>query len=80
MVLQCGWRNKSKNQTTTEDANSYTSLGFCTWHVITDSVPGYNINNTCIKQIKAMLQANKGSKNTRLKGMDEFLQAELEIV
>jgi len=26
-----------------------------------------------------MIQAKKGSKNTRLKGMDEFLQAELEI-
>ena len=28
---------------------------------------------------KAMFQVKKGSKNTRLKGMDEFLQAELEI-
>ena len=26
-----------------------------------------------------MFQAKKGSKNTRLMGMDEFLQAELEI-
>ena len=25
-----------------------------------------------------MFQAKKGSKNARLKGMDEFLQAELE--
>ena len=40
--------------------------------------PSYNINNNCIKQIKAMFQAKKGSKNTHLKGMDEFLQAELE--
>ena len=43
-----------------------------------DSVPGYNINNAYIRQIKAMFQARKGSKNTRLKAMDEFLQVELE--
>jgi len=59
--------------------NSNTNLGFCTWYVIADSVPGYNINNTCIKWIKAMFQAKKGSKNFSLKEMDEFLQAELEI-
>jgi len=59
--------------------NSYTSLGFCAWYVIANSVSGYNINNTCIKRINAMFQAKKGCKNTRLKGMDEFLQAELEI-
>jgi len=40
--------------------------------------PDYNINNTCIKGIKAMFQAKKGSKKTYLKGMDEFLQVELE--
>ena len=39
--------------------------------------PGYNINSTYIKKIKAMFQAKKGSKSTRLKGMGEFLQAEL---
>ena len=58
--------------------NSYASLGFCAWYVIANSVPGYNINNTYIKQIKVIFQAKKGSKNTHLKGMDEFLQAELE--
>jgi len=58
--------------------NSYTSLRFCARHVIADSVPEYNINNSCIGQIKAMFQAKKGSKNIRLKGMDEFLRAKLE--
>ena len=43
-----------------------------------DSVPRY-INNTCIRWIKARFQAKKGSKNTRLKGMNEFLHAELEV-
>ena len=60
--------------------NSYTSLGFCAWYVIVDSVSGYNINNTCVKRIKSMFKAKKGSKNTHLKEMDEFLQAELKIV
>ena len=49
---------------------SYASLG---------SVTEYNMNNICIRQINSTFQAKKGSKNTRLKGMDEFLQAELEI-
>jgi len=41
--------------------NFHTSLGFCAWYVIVDSVPDYNKNNTCIKQIKAMFQAKKDS-------------------
>ena len=59
--------------------NSYANLEFRAWYVITDSVPGYNINNTCIWKINAMFQAKKGSKNTHLKEMDEFYQAELEV-
>ena len=47
--------------------------------MIADSVLGYNINKTCIRLIKVIFQAKKGSKNPRLKGMDEFLQAELKI-
>ena len=34
--------------------NSYASLGFCAWYIITDSIPDYNIKNTCIKWIKAI--------------------------
>jgi len=60
-------------------SNSYASLGFCAWYIIANSVSGYNINSTCIKWIKAMFQVKKGSKTTHLKGMDEFLQAELEV-
>jgi len=59
--------------------NSYASLEFCAWYVIAYSVPGYNINNTCIKWIKAMFQAKKGFKTTRLRGTDELLQTELEV-
>ena len=34
--------------------NSYTSLGYCAWYMIADSVLEYNINNTSIKRINAM--------------------------
>jgi len=54
--------------------NSYTSLKFCVWYVIADSVPGYNINSTCVKKIKAM-----SSKTIRLRGTDELLLAALEV-
>ena len=79
MVFQGGWRNGGKIQPFTEGTELLCSLEFCAWYVIADSVPSYNINNTCIKRIKAMFQAKKGSKNTCLKGMDEFLQTELEV-
>ena len=59
-------------------SNSYARVGFCAWYMIADSIPGYNINITCIKRIKAMFHAKKGFKTTHLKGMDEFIQAELE--
>jgi len=36
------------------------------------------MNSTYIKLIKAMYQARKNSKNIRLKGMNKFLEAELE--
>ena len=58
--------------------NSYTTLGFCIWYVIVDTVPGYLINNSCIKGIKSFYYARKDSKNSRLKGMNEFLEAESE--
>jgi len=74
MVFQLGCRNRGKQKV----QNSYASLRFCAWYIIADSVPGYNINSICVKKIKAMFQAKKGSKSTRLKGMGEFLQSELE--
>jgi len=46
--------------------NSYANLLFCAWYIIANSVPGYNINNTCIKKIKVMFQAKKGYKSTHL--------------
>jgi len=42
-------------------------------------VPGYGINTSCIKAIKSTYSAYKGSKTTRKKRMNEFLEAELEV-
>ena len=44
-----------------------------------ESVPGHNKNNTFNRQIKIIFQTRKGSTNIRLKEMDKFLQAELEV-
>ena len=37
------------------------------------------MNNTYIRQIKVVFYAKKGSKNTRSRGINEFLRAELEV-
>ena len=58
--------------------NSYATLGFCTGYAIAALVLGYNINITCIKDIKALYNAKKSFKKTLLRGMDEFLEAEGE--
>ena len=41
-------------------------------------MPGYAINNSCIKGIKPLYYAHKDSKNTHLKGMNEFFEAKSE--
>ena len=41
-------------------------------------MPEYNVNITCIKEIKALYNVRKSSKKTCLRGMDEFLKAEGE--
>jgi len=43
--------------------NSYASFGFCAWYVIVDSAPGYNINNTCTRRIKAMFRNKKALRS-----------------
>ena len=78
MIFQRVWRNGARFNLPQKVPNSYAILRFCAWYVIVNLVSGYNINSTCIKKIKAMFQAKKSSKSTRLKGMGEFLQAELE--
>ena len=44
-----------------------------------DFVPGYNINSTWIKKMKALFQAKKGSKTARLRGMSALPQARLKV-
>ena len=45
---------------------------------IADSMPGYNMNNTCIKDIKSMYSTKRNSKRTRLNGTNKFLKAKSE--
>ena len=59
--------------------NLYTSLSFCTWYVIAEMVPGYEINASCVKVIKTTYSAYKGSKTVRKKRMNEYLKAEKEV-
>ena len=48
--------------------NAYTSLSFCTWFVITNTVSGYEMNSSCIKAIKTTNNAYKGSETVHKKG------------
>ena len=59
--------------------NSYVRIRFCSRYVIMDSIPGYNVNSTSIKQIKDRFQAKKGFKTTHLRGTSKILQADLEV-
>ena len=77
-VFSCGWWTGVTFSLPQWTPNSYTSLSFCTWNVIADTVPGYGINTSCIKAIKSTYSAYKGSKTTHKKGMNEFLDVELE--
>ena len=61
---------------TQKTPNSYITLDFCMWYAIATSVPEYNINSMCIKEIKAMYSSKKNSKKTHLKDMNEFLEVE----
>ena len=58
---------------------SYTSLNFCTWYVISNTVSGYWMNSSRIKAIKSTHSTCKGSKTIRKKRMSEYLEAEKEV-
>ena len=78
IVLSRGWRDGGNVQSPSVITSSYTSFKFCTWYIITNTVPGYEINVSCIKAIKSTYEACKGSKTVRKKGMNEYLEAEKE--
>ena len=48
------------------------------WYVIADSIHDYIIYSTCIKKIKASLQAKKGSKTSRSRGTGALPQVGLK--
>ena len=56
--------------------NSYTSLSFCMRYIITYTVPGFGINTSCIKAIKSMYNARRGPNASRIREMNEYLEAE----
>ena len=57
--------------------NCYTSLSFCTWNSLASRMPGFGINTSCIKSIKASYK-DKLESNKRVRGMDEYQTAERE--
>ena len=57
--------------------NYYTSLSFCTWYSLASRMPGFRINTSCIKSIKASYET-KLESNRRMRGMDEYQAAERE--
>jgi len=57
--------------------NCYTSLSFCTWYSLASKMPGFSINISCIKSIKATYK-DKLESNKRARGMEEYQAAEKE--
>lgn len=51
-------------------------LSFCNWYCIADSVPRYNMHSTCIREIKRKYYERRNQKNSRMKGMQEYLMSE----
>lgn len=50
----------------------YTSFTFCNWYFIAHSIPlNFNVNSTCLKNIKAWHSQIKETGSTRLPRLDE---------
>lgn len=60
------------------EPNSYCSLSFASLYSQASYQPTYRINSMCLWEIKALYGTRKGTKKSRLKGMDEFLAVEGE--
>jgi len=56
--------------------NSYASVGFCLWYFITNKVPKFEINTSCIKGIKSTYKAKVRTKGCRMRGMTEYQEVE----
>ena len=48
-------------------------------YIITYTVPGFGINTSCIKAIKSMYNARRGPNASRIREMNEYLEAEKEV-
>jgi len=57
--------------------NCHISLSFCTWYFLASRVPGFKINTSCIKSIKASHKAKLDS-NKRVRGMTKYQAAKKE--
>ena len=58
--------------------NFYVSFGFCSWYFMANQVPGFGINTSFIRGIKSMYKTKLGSKGYRMRGMNEYQEAEKE--
>ncbi|XP_020270669.1 uncharacterized protein LOC109845813 [Asparagus officinalis] len=56
--------------------NSYTSMGFCNWYSAASQTSGYKLNTSCLKKIRRIYASRRGSKTSRLGGIDEYLSFE----
>ena len=59
-------------------ANFYASFDFCSWYFMANLVPRFGINTLCIRGIKSTYKTKLGSKDCRMRGMDDFQAAEKE--
>ena len=55
--------------------NLQVTLGFSSWYALASGKPGYNINNTCLREIKAKFESKRDSANTRLPGVRDFVDS-----
>jgi len=78
MVLPGGRGTGAMLRLPQRSPNAYTSLSFCTWYVIIDTVSGYEMNASCIKAIKTTYSICRGSKTVRKMRMNKYLEAEKE--
>ena len=55
--------------------NLQVTLGFSSWYALASGRPGYNINCTYLREIKAKFESKRDSTNTRLPGVGDFVDS-----
>ncbi|ONK60450.1 uncharacterized protein A4U43_C08F18600 [Asparagus officinalis] len=51
-------------------------MGFCNWYFVASQISGYNLNTSCLKEIRRMYASRWGSKTSRLRGIEKYLSFE----